>query len=257
MCSSSGSDQYGPMSWTPIGRPPVDLPSGITSAGWPLALNGSTYGQLRPYDIDVVGYFHDYDQARASVDDWKGPFDENQRRAEKAEAEARETVQVSPEEEDYCRKLFLRAKEGEFSPKLGSMPVGIFLDACRQDLIETKSPFATGAAPSAQPQKPPKSCLSNVGPIVRSIRVAGYARRSRASEPNGVMEPRPLQPARQTPLSSTAHPRRLPFDRPQTTCAECFLSKRSNTIPAPSVQTRNSVCASTKPTVLATESPYK
>src|SRR4030095_1733367 len=42
MCRSSGSDQYGPMSCTPMGSPSFDVPSGMTSAGWPLALNGST-----------------------------------------------------------------------------------------------------------------------------------------------------------------------------------------------------------------------
>jgi hypothetical protein len=42
MWSSSGSDQYRPMSWTPMGSPSFDVPSGMTSAGWPLALNGAT-----------------------------------------------------------------------------------------------------------------------------------------------------------------------------------------------------------------------
>jgi hypothetical protein len=33
------------MSWTPMGRPSFEVPSGMTSAGWPLALNGPTEGQ--------------------------------------------------------------------------------------------------------------------------------------------------------------------------------------------------------------------
>jgi hypothetical protein len=42
MCRSSGSDQVGQMSWTPMGSPSFVTPSRTTSAGCLLALNGLT-----------------------------------------------------------------------------------------------------------------------------------------------------------------------------------------------------------------------